>query len=276
MLLGSNGAEAQSDAVQMAAQWRDPVVSPELVALGFESVEQLGSLFMADAGLLAGITAAVAPVKDNYPARISSRLVNFLGYVELYDRLMDESQRLERFRTSELIRERWPAELRHASERYFQYERLIKNHLTGNTYARPSDPYYWETIDDLLTNTSLTTLPLWLLGSDHATQAIVADHLESDGYRAEFALDLARKYTAERDYETALMYLHDHVDSESNANTWASNFYLYLLARNGMTERAGRVAARLEASQDPEIHRFLGWYGRKFGMSVAATGDAAL
>lgn len=275
MLLGSNGAGAQSDTVQMAAQWRDPVVYPELVALGFESVEQLGSLFMADADLLGEVTAGVAPVTDNYPARISARLVNFLGHVKLYDMLMDESQRLERFRDSELIRERWPAELRRESEHYFRYERLIKNHLTGNTYARPSDAYYWDAIDDLLTNTSLKTLPLWLLGGDHATQEVVADHLASDGYRAEFALDLARRYTADRGYEAALMYLHDHVSSAGNANAWASNFYLYLLARNGMAERAGRVAAQLENSQDPEIHRFLEWYARKFGASVAAANDAA-
>lgn len=276
MLLGSNDANVKSDVVQMAEQWRDPVVYPELVALGFESVEQLGSLFMADAVLLAEITNGVAPVKDNYPARISSRLVNFRGYVALYDMLMDESQRLYRFRESDLIRERWPDELRQESERYFQYERLIKNHLTGNTYARPSETYYWETIDDLLTNTSLETLPLWLLGSDHATQEIVGEHLESDGYRNEFALDLARQYTADRDYETALMYLHDHVANGGDVSRFASRFYLYLLARNGKLEQATRLVAQLRGEQEPEAHRFIDWYVRKFDMGVESTSDSAL
>ena len=257
-------------ASQMSAQWRDPVVNPELIALGFESAAQLGSLFMADADLLADLTANVQPVTDNHPARISSRLVNYRGYIELYGMLMDESQRLERFRNSELINERWPAELRNESERFFLYERLIKNHLTGNAYRNPSDTYSWEAIDDLLTNTSLTTLPMWLLGSDRATQEILEGLLESDGYRSEFALDMARKYTADRDYKTALMYLNDHITTTGEVTQWASNFYLYLLARNGLAEQAGPIISRLENLGEPEIDRFLDWYTRKFEQSVAA------
>ena len=276
MLLGSRGAGMQSDAAQMAAQWHDPLVRAELVALGFESVAQLGSLFMADAELLAEVTANVAPVKDNYPARISSRLVNRTGYIELYDMLMDESQRLERFKNSKLIGKRWPEELRSESERFFTYERLIRNHLTGNAYRRPSDSYSWEAIDYLLTNTSLTTLPLWLLGSDDAVQEIIEGLLESDGYRTEFGLDLARKYTAERDYTTALMYMHDHVTTTGNVTQWASNFYIYLLAKNGMAEQAAQIIAQLENSQEPEIHRFLDWYSRKFGASVATNSTKAV
>jgi predicted membrane-bound spermidine synthase len=273
MLLGSNGAGMQSDAVQMAEQWHDPAVYPELVALGFESAAQLGSLFMADANLLAEVTADVAPVKDNFPARISSRLVNDLGYIELYDMLMDESQRLERFRKSELIRNRWPEALRRESERYFPYERLIKHHLTNNAYWRSTDTYSWESIDDLLTNTSLATLPLWLLGSDRATQEIIESLLEADGYSTEFALDLARTYTADRDYETALMYLHDHVTTAGEVPLRTSNFYLYLLAKNGMSERAAPIVAQLANSQEPEVHRFLDWYGRKFDTGVARLSD---
>jgi predicted membrane-bound spermidine synthase len=270
MLLGSNNAGMQSDASQMAGQWRDPMVNPELVALGFESAAQLGSLFMADADYLANVTATVQPVTDNYPARISSRLVNNLGHVELYDTLMDESQRLQRFRNSELINERWPEELRYESERYFPYERLIKNHLTGNAYRQVSDTYSWEAIDDVLTNTSLMTLPLWLLGSDHATQEILDGLLESDGYRSEFGLDMARRYTADRDYKTAFMYLHDHFSTAGEVTQWKLNFYLYLLGKNGRVEQARPVLSRLESQGGPEIDRFLEWYSAKFGLSVAA------
>jgi predicted membrane-bound spermidine synthase len=270
MLLGSNDAGMQSNAVQMAAQWDDPTVYPELVALGFESVEQLGSLFMADAELLAEVCADVAPVRDNYPARISSRLVNDRGYVELYGRLMDESQRLERFRNSKFIGQRWPEELRRQSEPYFKYERLIKNHLTGNGYLRPSDTYYWEAVDDLLLNTSLTTLPLWLLGSDRATQEIIDGLLASSDYQSKFALDLARRYTANRDYRAALMYAHDHVTTGSDVTEWAYRFYLYLLAKNGMSDKAASIIAQLENSQDPESHRFLDWYASRLAESSAA------
>ena len=46
----------------------------ELVALGLESPEQLGSLFIADSELLMELTADIGPLTDNHPARLSSRI----------------------------------------------------------------------------------------------------------------------------------------------------------------------------------------------------------
>jgi hypothetical protein len=84
--------------------------------------------------LLIKLTADVAPVTDNYPSRISSRQVSNRGYVELYDMLMHEGERLERFRVSEQISRLWPVELRKSSEPFFQYERVIKNYFTAGIY----------------------------------------------------------------------------------------------------------------------------------------------
>ncbi len=97
MLLGSNDASRHSDIQQFSAQWRDPQVGQELVALGLESPAQLGSLFMADSTRLKELTANVAPVADNFPSRISSLSVGDDLYIELYDMLMEEGGRLERF-----------------------------------------------------------------------------------------------------------------------------------------------------------------------------------
>jgi hypothetical protein len=44
---------------RFSTQWRDERVRPEMVALGFEAPEQMGSLFMADAKDLAALTAGV-------------------------------------------------------------------------------------------------------------------------------------------------------------------------------------------------------------------------
>jgi len=269
MLLGSNDANPQNDVAQMSAQWREPQVRRELLALGLESPAQLGSLFMADSDLLTELVADVAPLTDNYPSRISSRPVIHQGYIELYDRLMDEGQRLERFRNSEQISKLWPAELKEDSERYFQYERLIKNHFTAGVYRHQSDPFVWEAIDDLLTNTSLTTLPLWLLGGDQDTQAIIAGLLEQGGDRDDYALELARKYASERDYETALRYVKIHVKTASDVSESASNFYLYLLAKNGMAAEARPMIAKLETLGRPGIDRFLDWIETKFELNSA-------
>lgn len=267
MLLGSNDANRQSDAAQFSAQWHEPPVGRELVALGLESPAQLGSLFMADSDLLMELTADVAPLADNYPARISSRPVRNEGYIELYDTLMDEGERLERFRNSEQISQLWPAELKKNSEPFFQYERLIKNHFTAGVYHHQTDPFIWEAIDDLLTNTSLTTLPLWLLGSDQDTQNIIYSLLEKEGYRDEFALQLARKYASERDYETALRYVKNHIATVNDVSDWTSRFYLYLLAKNGMAAQATPIIAKLKTLGRPGIDRFLDWYATKFELA---------
>ena len=210
------------------------------------------------------------PVTDNYPSRISSKFVgNPPEYVELYATLMDEQERLERFRNSELISQLWPAELRKNSEAFFQYERLIKNHFTAGVYQRQSDPFLWEAIDDLLTNSSLTTLPLWLLGSDQGTQDIVASLLEEKGFRDDFALELALKHASERDYEIALQYADIHINTANGVSEWASSFYLYLLAKNGMAAQTRPIIANLDALGRPGIDRFLDWFATKFELNSA-------
>ena len=269
MLLGSNDASRHSDMQQFSAQWRDPQVGQELVALGLESPAQLGSLFMADSTRLKELTANVAPVADNFPSRISSLSVGDDRYIELYDTLMEEGGRLERFSNSEQISNLWPAELKKDSEVFFQYERLIKNYFTAGMYHHQTDPYFWEAIDDVLTETSLKTLPLWLLGSDPDSQRIVASLLELEGYRDEFALELARKYASERDYETALRYLSNHIATVDNVSDWTSRFHVYLLAKNGMAAQARPVIENLKTIGRPGIEKFLDWIATKFELSSA-------
>ncbi len=270
MLLGSNDATRRPHALEFSAQWRDPDVRDELISLGFETPAQLGSLFMADAALLAELTADVLPVTDNFPSRISSRMVQNRR-VELYDRLMDEDARRARFRDSALIERLWPTDLRVESERYFAVERLIKNHFTGGAYRAATDPYFWQALDDVLTNTTLTTLPLWLLGSDQASQDIVARRLESEGDSSEYALELARKYTASRDFESALEHAQAYVMATRDVPLPASNLYLYLLAKNGRAEQARPVLTQLAGLGQPNIDRFVDWYSQRFGVGVSAT-----
>jgi spermidine synthase len=274
MLLGSNGAKAEIDYTEFSAQWREPHVRKELIALGFESPAQLGSLFMADTALLTELTTDVAPVADNYPSRISSRPVKHVGYVELYDRLMNEDERLVRFRNSAQISRQWPADLIKDAGSLFRYERMIKNHFTAGAYLAQSDPYIWDAIDDVLTYTTLTTLPLWLLGSDQDTQDIVASLSAQGGLRDEFTAELARKYTADRDYETALQYIGSHIAAADGASEPVWKLYLYLLGKTGQTAQAEPIIASLETAGRPGIDSFLDWYKVKFHVANES-GDVA-
>ena len=269
MLMGSKNADSRIDAEQFAAQWREPSVRQELIALGLETHEQLGSLFMADSELLTKLTADALPVTDNFPSRISSRLALNAGFVEAYDLLMDEDARRERFRRSTVINQQWPAELVASSDGYFEYERLIRNKLTGGAYQRESDAYLWESIDKLLTKSSLTTLPLWLLESDHDIQNVIAGHLAQDPYREEFALELARKFTAERNFEAALMYLNDHLKNSQAVSESASTLLVYLLAKNGYMDQAWATAEQLRAAGRPGLDKFVDWFETTYGTHTA-------
>lgn len=94
MLMGGNGANERVAADTFTAQWRDGHVRPELVRLGFELPEQIGAMFMGDAPYLAKLTAAIPPVTDNYPLRISNEIPHDAGRVPLYAAVMDERDRL--------------------------------------------------------------------------------------------------------------------------------------------------------------------------------------
>jgi hypothetical protein len=170
MLVGGNGAARRPSLDTFTAQWRDEQVGRELVALGFEVPEQIGALFMGDAAYLAELTARVPPVTDNYPLRISSTLVRDPGRVPLYAAVMDESERLARFEQSTFVDSVWPEELAARTAPYFRYEGLLKEYFTGGLYPSSDATFLWESIDEVLANSDLETLPLWLLGSDRDVQ----------------------------------------------------------------------------------------------------------
>jgi len=75
MLVGTRGARGPVSAEQFAHQWEDPSVGPELRALGFETPEQLGALFLGGREYLLGVSEDVEPLTDAYPKRLSETLV---------------------------------------------------------------------------------------------------------------------------------------------------------------------------------------------------------
>jgi spermidine synthase len=264
MLLGSNDARDRVSAEAFAAQWRDEHVQRELLALGFEAPEQMGSLFMADAPDLAALTARISPVTDNYPLRISDRLVRIPGHVPLYDSIMDERERRIRFQRSAYIDRIWPREFVQPSLAFFGYEGMIKDHFTNGLYPDAGKSYRWEAVDDVLTNTRLETLPLWLLGTDSDAQRIARAVVAGDGRSTlEVERQLALGNLAQRNYAGALAHVQKALgDGQVDADELS--MLLYLLAKNGQLEDAKQVAARVDASRSPEIRTYLDWFEGKF------------
>ena len=270
MLMGGNGPSERVSADTFTAQWRDERVHPELMALGFERPEQMGALFMGDAPYLAGITAGVPPVTDNYPLRISSELVRDPGRVPLYAAVMDERDRLVRFTHSAFIERVWPEELAAQTPPYFRYDGLIKDHFTQGLYPPADPPFLWESVDDVLANSRLETLPLWLLGTDRDAQRNALRLAEQSATRPDVALELALGRLAQRDYAGALQtFEHSMSAAGGKVSVGSLSLLLYLLGKNGRNDDARALIATLDTKNTPAIGSFIDWFETKFDAHAA-------
>jgi spermidine synthase len=167
VLFGTRGAQGPVSEERFSRQWRDPVVAPTLRALGLESPEQLGGLFLADAGTLAEETRDVPPLDDDHPRRMGSAFV-FVADAS-YQAFMDTDLTRERFGASALIRRLWPDSLRARSLAAFRTQGWLNGYARAGA-RRAGLPE----LAGYLTETSLRTPVLWLLGSGVREQEIAA------------------------------------------------------------------------------------------------------
>ena len=273
MLMGSNHATGPVAVDTFSAQWHDARVGPELTALGFETPEQMGSLFMADARELGEVTRGVNPVTDNYPLRLSDELPASPERVALYARLMDEDRRLELFRSSPFIAARWPHELVARSEPFFRYERMLKDFLTNGVYRDDGDPSLWEEVDDALGNTSLQTLPLWLLGSDRDAQRIAAELERRGETRGEVDIELAIGALSRRDFAGALALSQRAIGDGRAIPVLTVTLLVYVLAKNDRLADANAILGSIDPAKAPEVRSLRAWFEAKFG-PVTSTSQA--
>jgi len=124
MLAGSRNASWSGSEEGFSRQWTDPVVGPELRALGFERPEQLGATFLADADQLRDETRDVLPLTDDFPKRLTDRTDFRSSRIE-HVPWLDSAAARERFEESSFIREAWPADLREESLGFFAYQEMI-------------------------------------------------------------------------------------------------------------------------------------------------------
>jgi spermidine synthase len=271
MLVGGNGVMQRASLDTFTAQWRDERVRGELVALGFERPEQVGALFLGDASYLAELTVGVPPVTDNYPLRISSKLVRDPGRVPLYSAVMDERERLARFEHSTFVARVWPQELIGATSPYFRYEGLIKEHFTEGVYPASEPAFLWESLDEVLEETDLETLPLWLLGSDRDAQRNALARGATTPGDAALDLELAMRALVQRDYAVALDTLTRSLRTAGGrASAGQTSMLLYLLAKNGRTDEARALIAALDGTSALQMGGFIDWFEESFPAQVDA------
>ena len=268
VLLGTNHATGPVSVERFTRQWRDPVVAPELRALGFETPEQLGALFMDDADGLRALSQDVPPSADNYPKRFSTSNVLWTDQATLYRSWMDARRARERFLRSPLITRLWPAPMQAASADYFETQEVINAYFLDGV----RDPVEnLRILHRLLTRTSLRTLPLWRFDASKNEERALDAAVALGQRNPEIEFRLAVRALANRDYAQAEAHFSALPDG---GTTEREVFYgrLYALCMSGRIADANRLMAEhgVLASRVPTDQSFLRFVSETFGLALPA------
>ncbi len=266
MLLGVRGQGARVDQAHFRAQWNDPVVGPELRALGFEQPEQIGALFIEDGPALLELFADTPPLVDDFPHRLSPHPVT--QGESRYQELMEIDRSRRRFETSAHIAHLWPVELRGASLPFFAYRHAINNVLSPRQKTGPQR-FRFEVLHEILTRSTLRTLPLWLLSTDERELRIVEGLPATLREDAEVDRILGDGAMSERDFAAASAhYERGHERDPGRTELAAREIFALCLA--GRTAQASERATRLAqlVPRDRELARFLSFLESNFRVRV--------
>ena len=206
MMVGTNGAAGSVGEEVFARQWRDPKTAEELRALGFDEPEQLGALFVGDAGYLDALTSGALPVVDDQPARLRLSAADPPADA-LVEAWRDEDAARGRFQESAFVAKHWPGELRKRTLSYFHWQRLDNDLL----FERPGPGFSKDlgTLAGVLAETDLRLPVLLLLGSDPDVQRALAasvtlgQRADEGGSDPDIVRHRAIGLLAERDFSAA-------------------------------------------------------------------------
>jgi hypothetical protein len=266
MLLGSNGAAGAPSGSHFAAQWNDPATRPELEAIGLERAEQLGALFIADAGQLRDFIADAPPLTDDRPRRITADVTSVEAQHELYSAWLDPRAGRARFSRSEFIRKLWPPRQRRDALELFELSHLL------DTFGQDIRSGRWsERFADLraVLGGGLARTPvLWLLGSDADAQAIVARADAATRELPEALWHRAIGLVADRQLESALPLLRRAAEDPSVFER-AVALELFLRCSLGQLEQADMRARVTIPKLAPGPHRddLVGFLGEACGLA---------
>jgi len=200
MLAGTRGARPISEE-QFSAQWRDPVVVPELADLAFEQPEAVGSTFIADAGTLNQWTDGTPPLDDDHPGRIGSSYPAEENGDPIYETWMDHAHARERFQASQFIGDLWPAGLRQRTVEYFALQGVLDD-LSVWGHLIPIG-----TLQAALTRSTQHTLPLLLMGTEPRIQRIALPLYKAGVRGPDVEFEVGASAMSQRDYEAAEQHL---------------------------------------------------------------------
>jgi len=197
ILIGSRGGWRAPAYADFARQWRHPVSRTQLVRLAIETPEQLGATFIADAGMLARLTADTPPLTDDHPLRLSTQPPPAIA--PMVFRMMDDAPNA--FARSAFVRAALPREVQAGAPSYFPSQRLLDRVLLVPLGTPPPPPP--DLLRALLTTTPLRTLPRLLFNSDAWLEDIALAARARGDRNPSFAYVAAVGALSDRDYRRA-------------------------------------------------------------------------
>jgi predicted membrane-bound spermidine synthase len=257
MLAGTRGLRVRAAEAAFTAQWRDAVVGPELIHLAIETPAQLGATFLADAEQLAPWIAAREPLDDDHPHRLSPRRTD-PARQDFIERWMEVTAAAARFERSALIERLWPAALRAETRALFPAQRVL-NAVT----AWPARGPGLEALRDLLTDTSLQTLPLLAAGSSPIREAASRRAWAAGARGPTLAGQLGAGALARRDYAGAAAHFAAAAASGGREAVDARMYQAFALLMAGDADqaRAALAAAGPAPEAGSDADRGLRWLG---------------
>ena len=259
VLLGSNGAG--QPAGDPGRQWADPAVLPSLKALSFESPELLGATFLADAETLREETRDALPVVDEFPKRLSGKPEE--GDAAELASLGDTLLASRRFARSAFVGRIFPPPLRERTIDAFRLQFIVVSALKGPQGRTPLAVL--RDLDLVLTQTSLETPVLWMLGTD-ARSVEIARGVEGQGKNDAAvqeilaADDLSRRRYLEAERRYA---------SLKGAGGFVQELRVVLLCLGGERGKAAALARELGALAPRYVfgEEFPRWCESRYGLS---------
>jgi len=261
MLAGTRPRGEAVNEEEFERQWHDPLTLTELKAIGLETPEQLGALFIADAPFLRTFTLDQLPLEDDRPHRLS----HYQGRFDpRYLQLVDTEETRRRFEQSDYIRQTWPAELRKRTLKFFEYQGMINKVLLFHGVKKDTD---LAELHKVLSATELKTLPLWLLNFDDERVRAAQKGLQRGITDPLIEYGLGARAMADRDYLGADEHFAGAQRLDSN---YADLVYYRALALclAGERDRARSLARQACRSAAPGADpvKTWEWFDETFGL----------
>lgn len=262
MLVGTRRATGPIAETEFARPWVTPGLESKLREVGFESPQQIGATFLGDSDYLRTLTASAPPLTDNFPQRLrpvpgrpslsDPNYANDARVAELFQQAIDPVRSRTAFSSSPFVRRFWPDALIGKTEPFFDVQRIVNRVIWegGNPLRQIED------LHSVLTQTTLRTLPLWILGTDEVKQRIAETSNEQSSGEVLYARAL--RAMSVRGYRAAAEFL---IESERRGFRGKTTRPLlaYALAMAGDKQSASAVARDAQPVSDDEKH-FWEWF----------------